>query len=68
MAKLVHRRSPAGDSYVTLEAQEEEEVSPEMVMAWATLHQSVAVEQLANNLASVSDELSRIANNLTDLA
>ncbi len=67
MAKLIHHRSPAGDSYVSLEAQEGEEVSPEMVLAWATLGQSVAMSQVADNLATIGDELSRVANNITDL-
>jgi len=68
MAKLVHHRSPAGDSYVTLEAQEGEEVSPEVVLAWATLGQSVAMSQIADNLGIIGDELARVANNITDLA
>ena len=64
MAKLVHHKSESGESHVLLEAAEGEEVSPVIVLAWATLHQSVALERVANELSTIGDELARIATGL----
>lgn len=62
MAKFVYGRTSSG-SYVLLEAQDGEELTPEQVVAWAAVQQAVHLEQLSNQVASMGEDLTIIANN-----
>lgn len=63
MAKLVHYKDDV-NQYVLLEAENGEEVSPEIVTAWATLSQSVALQTAAERLGDIADEIRAVAVNM----
>ena len=68
MARLIQRRNSTSDWHINLETEDDEEIPPEMVLAWAALRQSEAAYQMADNLGRIANELTRILNNIKDVA
>lgn len=58
MARLLYQ-----DNQVVLDASEGEELSPEIVRAWAAQRSASALESVAENIAGLADEVARIAEN-----
>lgn len=47
---------------VVMEAQDADELSPEQAAAWGQIRTAAALDQIAERLSLISDELARVAN------
>lgn len=64
MARFIF--SEGDRAYVTLRAEEGEEISSELAATWAAIRTSYALEQIADNLIGIDNALMAIANAVAD--
>lgn len=62
MARFVLGGGGLEDQYVMLQATDIEELTVEQVQAWAAVRQVRGLEAIADRLATIGDELSRVAS------